>query len=123
MKKNKLKLLDDFIQNEYLKKTPHLNESNKYDMELSASALNIKFLKDINKLAPFGNLNFSPIFLIKNVKNGNNILLTFHFEVYAVPLHSMLDPFSSRLQLGFELMFSQRMPHSLPRYLLLARHT
>ena len=68
MKKNKLKLLDDFIQNEYLKKSPHLNESNKYDIELSASALNIKFLKDINKLGPFGNFNFSPIFLIKNVK-------------------------------------------------------
>ena len=68
IKKNKLKLLDDFIQNEYLKKTPHLNESNKYDIELSASALNIKFLKDINKLGPFGNFNFSPIFLIKNVK-------------------------------------------------------
>ena len=68
MKKNKLKLLDDFIQNEYLKNTPHLNESNKYDIELSASALNIKFLKDINKLGPFGNFNFSPIFLIKDVK-------------------------------------------------------
>ena len=68
LRKNKLKLLDDFIQNEYLKKTPHLNESNKYDTELSASALNIKFLKDINKLGPFGNFNFSPIFLIKNVK-------------------------------------------------------
>jgi single-stranded-DNA-specific exonuclease len=68
MKKNKLKLLDDFVQNEYLKKSPQLNESNEYDIELSASALNIKFLKDINKLGPFGNLNFSPIFLIKNVK-------------------------------------------------------
>ena len=68
MKKNKLKLLDNFIQNEYLKKSPHLNESCKYDIELSASALNIKFLKDINKLGPFGNFNFSPIFLIKNVK-------------------------------------------------------
>ena len=68
MKKNKLKLLDDFIQNEYLKKSPHLNKSNKYDIELSASALNIKFLNDINKLGPFGNFNFSPIFLIKDVK-------------------------------------------------------
>ena len=68
MKKNKLKLLEDFIQNEYLKKIPAENESNKYDMQLSASALNIKFLKDINKLGPFGNFNFSPIFLIKNVK-------------------------------------------------------
>jgi single-stranded-DNA-specific exonuclease len=68
MKKNKLKLLNNFIQNEYLKKFPNLNESNKYDIELSASALNVKFLNDINKLGPFGNFNFSPIFLIKNVK-------------------------------------------------------
>ena len=68
MKKNKLKLLDDFIQNEYLKKTPHISESNKYDIEISTSALNIKFLNDINKLGPFGNFNFSPIFLIKNIK-------------------------------------------------------
>ena len=68
MRKNNLKLLDNFIQNEYLKKIPHENESNKYDIELSGSALNIKFLKEINELGPFGNFNSSPIFLIKNVK-------------------------------------------------------
>ena len=68
MKKNNLKLLDNFIQNEYLKKISYTNESYKYDMELSNSALNIRFLKNINQLGPFGNFNFSPIFLIKNVK-------------------------------------------------------
>jgi single-stranded-DNA-specific exonuclease len=68
LKKNNLNLLNDFIQNEYLNKIPRVSESNRYDMELSASALNITFLKDINKLGPFGNFNFSPIFLIKNVK-------------------------------------------------------
>ena len=68
MKKNNLKLLDDFIQNEYLKNISHVNEINTYDMELSALALNIRFLKDINKLGPFGNFNFLPTFLIKNVK-------------------------------------------------------
>jgi single-stranded-DNA-specific exonuclease len=68
LRKNNLKLLNDFIQNEYLKKMPHVGETNKYDMELSASALNIRFLNDINKLGPFGNFNFSPIILIKNVK-------------------------------------------------------
>jgi single-stranded-DNA-specific exonuclease len=68
LRKNNLKLLNDFIQNEYLKKMPHVSETNKYDMELSASALNIRFLNDINKLGPFGNFNFSPIVLIKNVK-------------------------------------------------------
>ena len=44
MKKNNLKLLDDFIQNEYLKKISHVNQINEYDLELSASAINIKFL-------------------------------------------------------------------------------
>jgi single-stranded-DNA-specific exonuclease len=68
MNKNNLKLLDNFIQNEYLKKISHLNEINKYDIELSASSINIKFLKEINKLGPFGNLNFLPTFLFKNVK-------------------------------------------------------
>jgi single-stranded-DNA-specific exonuclease len=68
LRKNNLKLLNDFIQNEYLKKMPHVSETNKYDMELSATALNIRFLNDINKLGPFGNFNFSPIILIKNVK-------------------------------------------------------
>jgi single-stranded-DNA-specific exonuclease len=68
MEKNNLKLLDDFIQNEYLKKISHVSEANKYDIELSASAINIRFFKDINKLGPFGNFNFLPTFLIKDVK-------------------------------------------------------
>ena len=68
MKKNNLKLLDDFIQNEYLKKISHVNQINEYDLELSASAINIKFLKEINKLGPFGNFNFLPTLLIKNVQ-------------------------------------------------------
>jgi single-stranded-DNA-specific exonuclease len=68
LRKDKLKILDNFIQNEYLKKMSHVSETNKYDMERSASALNIRFLNDINKLGPFGNFNFSPIILIKNIK-------------------------------------------------------
>ena len=68
MKKNNLKLLNDFIQNEYLKKIPHVNQINEYDLELSASAINIRFLKEINKLGPFGNFNFLPTLLIKNVQ-------------------------------------------------------
>ena len=51
-----------------IKKTPHLNESNKYHGTFCFIIKSIKFLKDINKLGPFGNKNFSPIFLIKNVK-------------------------------------------------------
>ena len=47
---------------------PINKKSYKYDFEISASAINKKFFDEIDKLGPFGNLNFSPIFLIKNVK-------------------------------------------------------
>ena len=86
MKKKNLKLFDDFIQNEYSKKTLNLNEPNKYDIELSASALNIKFLNNINKLGPFGSFNFSPIFLIKNVKIiKSQIIKNKHISVLIKP--------------------------------------
>ena len=68
MKKNNLKLLNDFIQNEYLKKSPHSNENNKYDLELSTSAINTRIMNDINKLGPFGNFNNLPTFLIKDLR-------------------------------------------------------
>ena len=67
LKKNKINLLDDFIQKDYLKKNSNLNNTSKYDGELSLSSINLKFLKEINKLKPFGNFNNLPSFLIKNV--------------------------------------------------------
>ena len=68
MKKDNIKILDNFIQNDYFKKKSNTKNLNKYDMELSASALKTKFMNDINKLGPFGNFNSLPTFLIKNVK-------------------------------------------------------
>ncbi|MDA8691394.1 single-stranded-DNA-specific exonuclease RecJ [Candidatus Pelagibacter bacterium] len=68
MKKNNLKIVDDFIQNDYLKKSSLTVNSSKFDLELSASAINSKFINDISKLGPFGNFNHLPIFLIKNLK-------------------------------------------------------
>ncbi len=68
IKKTNIKLLDNFIQNDYLKKISHIKNSNKYDMELSISAIKNKFINDINKLGPFGNSNLTPIFLIKNLQ-------------------------------------------------------
>jgi single-stranded-DNA-specific exonuclease len=86
LKKNNLKILNNFIQNEYLKKIPYDSEVNKYDMELSASALNMRFVKDINKLGPFGNFNFLPILLIKNVKIiKSQILKKKHISVIIKP--------------------------------------
>jgi single-stranded-DNA-specific exonuclease len=67
-KKTNLKLLDDFIQNDYSKKNSNINNLNKYDMELSLSAIKIKFMNEINKLGPFGNFNSTPIFLIRNLR-------------------------------------------------------
>jgi single-stranded-DNA-specific exonuclease len=68
IKKDNIKLLDDFIQNDYYKKISTNSNLTKYDMELSLSAINIKLMKDLNKLGPFGNFNFLPTVLIKNVK-------------------------------------------------------
>ena len=68
LKKNNINLLDDFIQKDYLKKYSNLNNTSKYDGELSMSAINLKFMKELNKLKPFGNFNLLPSFLIRNVK-------------------------------------------------------
>ncbi len=68
LKKANIKILDKFIQNDYSKKILLFKNSNKYDMELSSSAIKDQFINDINKLGPFGNFNFVPIFLIKNLK-------------------------------------------------------
>ena len=67
-KKNNIKLLDNFIQKDFKKKISYKSNSNKYDLEISLSAIKSKFVQDINKLGPFGNFNFLPIFLIKNLK-------------------------------------------------------
>ena len=67
LKKNNINLLDDFVQKDYLKKSSMFNNSSKYDGELSISAINLKFIKELNKLKPFGNFNHLPFFLIKNV--------------------------------------------------------
>ena len=44
LKKEKIKLLDNFIQNDYFKKTFSINNSLEYDAELSSSAINMNFI-------------------------------------------------------------------------------
>ena len=68
MKKNNIKLLDNFIQKDFLKKISDKDNTNNYDFEISSSVIKTKFTYGINKLGPFGNYNFLPIFLIKNLK-------------------------------------------------------
>jgi single-stranded-DNA-specific exonuclease len=67
MKKNNIKVLDNFIQDDYLKKKFNQENQNKYDFQLSSSAIKSKLIDDINKIGPFGNDNFSPIFLITDL--------------------------------------------------------
>ena len=68
IKKNNLKILDDFIQKDYLKNNKNFELIFKYDSEISGSVLNKDLYNEIDKLAPFGNGNSLPTFLIKNVK-------------------------------------------------------
>jgi single-stranded-DNA-specific exonuclease len=68
MKKNNIKILDKFIQKDYLKKNLNIEILNKYDFQLSSSAIKSKLINDINKIGPFGANNFLPIFFIKNLK-------------------------------------------------------
>ena len=68
MKISNIKLLDNFVQNDFMKKISDKDNSNNYDLEISSSFIKNKFVQDINKLGPFGNFNFLPIFLIKNLK-------------------------------------------------------
>ena len=82
LKKDNIKLLEEFIQNDYSKKMMKINNQNKYDVELSLSAIKNDFMTDINKIAPFGNYNLAPTFLIKNLRiikyeiiNNNHILI------------------------------------------------
>jgi len=68
IKKKNINHLDTFIQNDYYKKMSDIKNLNKYDMELSPLAIKNKFMLNINKLGPFGNFNYLPIFLIRNLR-------------------------------------------------------
>ena len=68
IKKSKLNSLNKFIQKDYNNKIIDADLSYKYDSEISSSLINKKFIDEINKLGPFGNHNFMPIFMIRNVK-------------------------------------------------------
>ena len=55
-------------------------------MEVSLLAVKNKFIENINKLGPFGNFNFLPTFLIKNVRIIKfNIIKDKHVSVLIKP--------------------------------------
>ncbi len=86
LKENKIKILDDFIQKDYSNKILESNNSFLYDLELSSSAINIKFVNNINKLKPFGNENPLPVFFFKKFKIlKSKILDNKHISVILIP--------------------------------------
>ena len=86
MKKDKIKILDNFIQRDYLKKNSNNENLNKYDFQLSSSAVKSKLMNDINKIGPFGTNNFLPIFFIKNLKIiKREIINDKHLSVFLKP--------------------------------------
>ena len=68
IKKKNINILDDFIQKDFLKKNSNIKNTNNFDAEITTSAINLDFMKELNKLGPFGNFNHLPFFLIRNVK-------------------------------------------------------
>ena len=68
IKKEKIKLLENFIQNDYSKRVSNLTNFLEYDAELSSSSININLINNIYKLYPFGNDNPLPLFLFKRFK-------------------------------------------------------
>ena len=68
LKKENLLNFREFIFNDFLKKRASVNSSFIYDAQISSSAFNKVFFKDINQISPFGNGNPLPIFFFKNLK-------------------------------------------------------
>ena len=68
LKKENLIKFEKFINNDFLKKNIFVDDSFKYDAEVSSTAFNKNFYKDIEKIGPFGNGNPLPMFFFKNLK-------------------------------------------------------
>jgi len=86
IKKINLSLFKKFIEKDFSKKIINNELKNKFDLEISLSAINRKFLNEIYKLGPFGNDNLLPLFLIKNVNIIKpNIINRKHISAFIKP--------------------------------------
>ena len=65
LKKNNFNEFKKYLSNY---KISNSIKPNYYISKISTSAINLEFIKDINKLSPFGNANENPVFLIENLK-------------------------------------------------------
>ena len=91
MNKNHIKILDNFIQKDYLKKNSNQENLNKFDFQLSSSAIKSKLINNINKIGPFGNENFLPFFLINDlIVVKHEIINNKHLSVIMKPSAGVL---------------------------------
>jgi single-stranded-DNA-specific exonuclease len=64
---------------------PKTEENIHYDLEVSLSEFNMKFLQELKKLEPFGNENMYPVFLARQVSARNfGIFKNIHIRFFAV---------------------------------------
>mgnify|MGYP001202099418 CR=1 FL=1 len=75
LKKNKLKLFETFVIENFLKTNATSDSTFTYDSEISSTAFNKNFFNDINKIQPFGTANPLPTFLFKDLKVIKSIVL------------------------------------------------
>jgi single-stranded-DNA-specific exonuclease len=77
---------DKFIQKDFYKKTSKLISAFNYEEELSNTAINLDFAREIDKLQPFGNGNQLPIFLFKRLRIiKSNIINKRHINAILKP--------------------------------------
>ena len=82
LKKNNLRIFEDFILKNFLDSGTSNNHIFNYDSEISCSAFNKTFFGDIKKIEPFGTGNPVPIFLFKDLKIiKTNILNNKHISL------------------------------------------
>ena len=75
LNKNNLKAFENYILEDFLKSNTINNNTFLYESEVSSISFNQEFYDDIKKLEPFGTGNSVPIFLIRDLKIVNPILL------------------------------------------------
>ena len=68
LEKEKLPVFKKYMLDDFLNNYVSLNSGLKYDSEILPSAFNRNFFNEIKKMAPFGNGNPLPTFLIKDLK-------------------------------------------------------
>ncbi|QIZ20362.1 single-stranded-DNA-specific exonuclease RecJ [Candidatus Pelagibacter giovannonii] len=75
LNKGKLKTFQDYILEDFLKSNTVNNNIFSYESELSSSVFDQDFYNDIKKLEPFGTGNSVPIFMLRNLRIINPIIL------------------------------------------------